>query len=139
MTLQEIHDKIKAHLLAQGRPAWSTALSSCAYRTSDGNGGTLMCAVGCLIKDDVYERYQNNKGYALIEGRKVSHLNLRRALADSGIEAEEGTRMQELLSRWQLIHDDAADELMGDVDTRNWAQKIHDGAAHIASELHINP
>ncbi len=139
MALQETHDKIKAHLLAQGRPAWSSDLSGCAYRTSDGKGGQLMCAVGCLIKDDVYERYQNANGGALIEGRRVSHLNLRRALKESGIEAEEGTQMQELLRLWQRVHDDAADPLLLDVDKREWAQRIHDGAAEIASELNINP
>lgn len=138
MTLQEIHDKIKAHLLAQGRPAWSTALISCAYRADDGKGGQLMCAVGCLIKDDVYARYER-PGSSLIEGRRVSHLHLRRALADSGIEAEEGTQMQELLSRWQRVHDDAADGFLLDEDNRKWAQWIHDGAAEIASELNINP
>ncbi len=49
MTLQEIYDKVKAHLIAQGRPAMED--DTCCYRTASG----LKCAVGCLIPDDRYQ------------------------------------------------------------------------------------
>jgi len=52
MTNQEIYDKVLTHLRRQGRAAVAIedGEPSCRYR--DGLGG--MCAVGCLIPDEVY-------------------------------------------------------------------------------------
>lgn len=50
MTLREIFDKAKAHLLAQNQRAIIPGLG-CAYRTPSG----LKCAIGACIPDDKYE------------------------------------------------------------------------------------
>lgn len=47
--LQRAYETIRAHLIKQGKPAMDEATGSCFYRH---NG--LMCAVGCLIKDEAY-------------------------------------------------------------------------------------
>ena len=47
-SLQEIFQTVESHLLAQN--AKSTEGGVCRYRTSTG----LMCAVGCLIPDELY-------------------------------------------------------------------------------------
>ncbi len=53
MTNQEIFDKVAAHLLKQGKRALRSCDDSvsCAYRAPDG----CMCAVGCVIPDELYE------------------------------------------------------------------------------------
>ena len=72
MTLQEIYDKVKAHLIAQGRPAmcvltgeegYTGATGSpirgevCMYRAPDG----AKCAAGCLIPDEKYHPSMEGK------------------------------------------------------------------------------
>jgi hypothetical protein len=55
MTKQEIFNKVYAHLIAQGNRARApgrSGLMKCAYRASDGG----MCAIGCLIPDELYKR-----------------------------------------------------------------------------------
>jgi hypothetical protein len=47
-TKQETFDFVVRHLYKQGKPARENYY--CRYRTNDG----LMCAVGCLIPDEVY-------------------------------------------------------------------------------------
>ena len=49
MTLQEIFDKVAVHLLTQQER--SETCGGCAYRGERG----LMCAVGCLIPDELYD------------------------------------------------------------------------------------
>jgi hypothetical protein len=51
MTPREVFDRVKAHLLAQGKKAANGPGEGCQYRTRGG----LKCAVGCLIPDDVYD------------------------------------------------------------------------------------
>lgn len=55
MTAQEIFDKVTTHLLTQNRQSrkdiFNTGYESCAYRGDDG----LMCAVGVLIPDELYD------------------------------------------------------------------------------------
>lgn len=61
MELQEIYDKVKAHLLTQMRKArLNDEDLTCAYRSENGD----TCAVGCLIPDDVY--------YPELEGASVA-------------------------------------------------------------------
>lgn len=55
VTLQEVFDRVVKHLLAQGKKSLSADASNCAYRGFDGNMNTLMCAVGCLIPDNLYK------------------------------------------------------------------------------------
>jgi hypothetical protein len=47
--MQKAYEKIRAHLIEQGRPAMNRS-GGCVYRNSYG----LKCAVGCLISDDAY-------------------------------------------------------------------------------------
>ena len=49
MTLREIFETVKAHLLAQGKQA-ADENGQCLYRAPGG----LKCAVGCLIPDELY-------------------------------------------------------------------------------------
>lgn len=52
MNRQEIYDKVKAHLLTQGKKSEAKTISGqCLYRSPDG----LQCAAGCLIPDELYD------------------------------------------------------------------------------------
>lgn len=51
-TKQETFDRVLAHMKKQGGPSLLPMSTTCAYR---GVGGR-MCAAGCLIPDDRYER-----------------------------------------------------------------------------------
>lgn len=50
MNKQEIFTKVKNHLLTQMEKSWNKVVAGCAYRAPNG----LMCAVGCLIPDELY-------------------------------------------------------------------------------------
>jgi hypothetical protein len=50
MNAQEIFDKVVTHLRTQGKQAKNTS-DDCVYRRPNG----LMCAVGCLIPDELYD------------------------------------------------------------------------------------
>lgn len=50
LTRREVFDQVKAHLLKQGHRSYSR-VQGCVYRGKDGD----MCAVGCLIPDDIYD------------------------------------------------------------------------------------
>ena len=50
MDRQETYDKVRDHLMNQGERSYIAGLG-CRYR---GPNGT-MCAVGCLIPDDIYD------------------------------------------------------------------------------------
>ena len=69
MTLQETFDFVANHLLRQGCRSMlvekieSRTITTCAYRGSEGR----MCAVGCLIPDNLYDYDMEYKG--------VQHLN----------------------------------------------------------------
>ncbi len=61
MTKQEIFDKVKAHLLAQGKRAVNGD-GNCMYRGMDGT----KCAVGCLIPDELYTPLlENHSAYGI--------------------------------------------------------------------------
>lgn len=49
--MQKAYEKIRAHLIEQGKPAMNPMTGGCFYRAEGG----LKCAVGCLISDDAYE------------------------------------------------------------------------------------
>lgn len=89
MTKQEIYDKVKAHLLAQGKRSTDGGkYGMCRYRSLGG----LKCAVGVLIADEHY-----SPG---IEGGSSEHEIVRSALRKSGV-----TGANRLLSELQYIHD----------------------------------
>lgn len=66
-TKQETFDYVVQHLYKQGKPAIEG--DHCRYRTSDG----LMCAAGCLIHDNVYQRDFEKKPVQtlILEGYEV--------------------------------------------------------------------
>jgi CII-binding regulator of phage lambda lysogenization HflD len=89
---QEMFTKMVNHLRKQNQRSYSTIFGGCAYRGENG----LMCAVGCLIKDEFYD-YQ-------LESQNVSMLAVHRALISSGYEYDK--QGESLLSRMQTVHDD---------------------------------
>lgn len=97
MNRQEIFNKVAAHLLTQGRKAQRGANvvgdtpTQCRYR---GENGT-MCAVGCLISDDVYTPE--------LEGAPVRRASVLGALKSSGVSVYGDAIM--FLARLQTIHD----------------------------------
>lgn len=89
MTKQEIYDKVKAHLLTQGKRSTKYGPSGiCVYRNPDG----LKCAVGALIDD---EHYRPD-----IECLASGHEAVQEALKKSGVVGN-----VDLLSALQDIHD----------------------------------
>lgn len=99
MTLQEIFNKVKSHLLTQKVRAQTEDKLSvyggyfCAYR---GDNGTK-CAVGCLIAD---EHYRPECEWASVYTGRVQ-----RALIASGVPIGADPRTINLLSRLQAVHD----------------------------------
>lgn len=65
MTNQEIFDKVLNHLRQQGHAAtvFINGETSCRYRAGDGG----MCAVGCLIPDELYTPEIEDNGVFLVE------------------------------------------------------------------------
>lgn len=108
LSKQEIFDRTAAHLLAQGEPA--SISGDCMYRTPNG----LKCAVGALIPDEVYHRFDIDPKYAdpynELEGANIESRVVQRALIDSGVLAkdfdEEINGTFHLLLEIQLAHDE---------------------------------
>lgn len=107
MDRRAVFDKVKAHLLQQGKKSHKKLLIygeetvTCAYR---GEGG-LKCAVGCLILDEHYHPQMENgtpTGY-----NDVGELVRRSICASLGtpLVNEKHVDMQ-FLRRLQLIHDE---------------------------------
>lgn len=101
--LQEIFDRVAAHLLTQNSKATDEAGRECMYRAPDGR----KCAVGCLIDDKFYT--------ADLESRTVSWPEVQDAL-----ELSMGCRMSQvtykMLADLQRLHDGAPVE--------RWARKL---------------
>lgn len=66
MNNQEVFDKVVTHLRTQNRPSFEDH-EGCMYR---GPGGT-MCAVGCLIPDNVYDAAMEREG---VQAKVVSQV-----------------------------------------------------------------
>lgn len=82
MTNQQIFDAVTAHLRKQGRAAVlgpndenDGKSGNCRYRIKAADGTILMCAVGCLIKDEHYD--------PRIEGAGAVHWRVIEALEES--------------------------------------------------------
>lgn len=94
LSKQEIYNKVRAHLLKQGKRSFYTCGDSqiCAYRSPD----DLKCAVGCLILDQYYTN--SSEGFVCTSSNVVT------ALSASGVDmGEDGTRS--LLLQLQSLHD----------------------------------
>jgi hypothetical protein len=96
---REVFQRVKAHLLAQGKRSMkrfneeSPEGFSCLYRGPEG----LKCAVGVLISDEAYS--------PMLEEQLPSHLEVSNALEASGIQMD--SHMEDLLLALQAIHDSA--------------------------------
>ena len=108
MTLREVFDKVKAHLLTQNKKAAKEEPDrygeiECLYR---GPGGT-QCAAGCLIDDEHYS--------PSLEGKTATSYEVQCALMASGVPEEafqwdrSGNLRAPLIKALQRLHDD--DEL----------------------------
>ena len=97
MTPQQIFNKSAKHLLKQGQKAMSRkaeSISACAYRTKEG----LMCAVGCLIPEEMYSRE--------MEGMIVNDLLSQFPHVKAYIcGKDKDNRKRTLLDRLQIYHD----------------------------------
>lgn len=96
MTLIEISEKIRDHLIQQGRVAsngnTTTGTSMCRYRAENGD----TCAVGCLINPELYsETMEHNPASAEVVKNAVC--------ASLGVEWTENLAV--LLKEWQFYHD----------------------------------
>lgn len=65
MTEQELFDRVATHLLTQNRKSINR-LGNCAYRINLGRS-TLMCAVGCLISEDRYDKRMEGVGVGALQ------------------------------------------------------------------------
>ena len=109
MNMLEVFNKVEAHLLAQGVksirkqselnvfPTGTTYM--CAYR---GAGG-LRCAVGCLIKDEAYNKGLEGIAMWADEKEEDRQTLLEEALIKSGIDLKPATTY--MLSDLQYLHD----------------------------------
>lgn len=88
MTPQEVFDKVAKHLLTQN--AESILGNGCAYRGTHGR----MCAVGCLIPDELYDPKMERKNVMHVASKFPE-------VKQCGITEEN----MPLLAKLQQIHD----------------------------------
>lgn len=100
MNNQEIFDKVAKHLLTQNKVSRpEDDRHACLYRGHDG----LMCAVGCLIPDELYTTDIEYVSMAdVIHETDESAFELKKIFDAIGIHPTS----YNLLSTLQLIHDD---------------------------------
>jgi hypothetical protein len=119
MNKQEIFDTVAKHLFKQGKRAWRDT-KGCEYRSEDGS----MCAVGCLIPDDLY--HPSMEGYPVQDiAESVEFL---------------GSENLELLAELQLTHDMVfhwKSELTMKAELASVAKK-HEINPSILDNLHFN-
>lgn len=94
MTAQEIFNKVRTHLLAQGRKA--SEGGTCRYRTETGE----MCAVGCLIPGYLYT--EEIEAIPVCELGSNNHNEILEQVLPSDMAWQDGL---DFLSDLQLIHD----------------------------------
>lgn len=91
MTLLQISEKIRDHLIKQKAKSQNND-GACKYRNVNGD----MCAVGCLIPDEVYSPELEDKAMDREEIITAVGLSLKMKLDENTIE---------LLKAWQQYHD----------------------------------
>lgn len=89
---EELSAKVRDHLIKQHAQSISLESAGCRYRGSNGT----MCAVGCLIPDDVYADS--------LEGLIATNERIITALVASGIEGTDENTVN-MLRAWQTYHD----------------------------------
>jgi hypothetical protein len=114
--LQNIYNRVRDHLLAQGERSMRTVRgygTLCAYRGDDGR----KCAVGALISNEAYSIDLETRGAC--DGGVVM------ALRASGVDTDAAATMS-LLRELQRIHDGES------VDA--WPKALRDAARHFGLE-----
>ena len=119
MTNQELFDIVAAHLIKQGRRSLDE-FSVCQYRGTNGD----MCAVGCLIKDELYDHGLETLG--------IRHPRVILALKKS-IGNIDNTQIR-LLTSLQRLHDNMF--AIGS-KYRTFAEKLEDFCRTIGDEFNI--
>lgn len=95
MNNQEIFNTVVTHLRRQGVPA--EVEGNCGYRAQESDKSPiLMCAVGCLIKDEFY--YEGLEGCCAYEQSVLEAVSLS---LDTDIDEDK----QKLLTKLQQCHD----------------------------------
>ena len=113
MSMRKIFNKVEKHLLKQNVKS-ANKHGGCKYRDQAGR----MCAVGCLITDDMYDPY--------LEGESVDACEVIEVLNPIlGVNEKKREQKLALLRRLQYVHDDHRAE--------NWAAQL----AKIKHELGI--
>jgi len=107
--MQQAYEKIRAHLIQQGKPALDPMTRSCFYRTEGG----LKCAVGCLIDDAVYDE--------TLEDATPLNASVQQALKASGWVFTLGgyqflQELQESHDYWDIDSDDGLEFVIRDID-----------------------
>jgi hypothetical protein len=112
-TNQELFNKAVAHLRTQGRPArlpGDADRQACAYRGIN----KMMCAVGCLIPDELYGPDLELEGPFSKKFDRLAEF----------FEFGEYPDRREFLSDLQSIHDECSTEADGSFDKANLEQFI---------------
>lgn len=109
LTLQEIYNKVKAHLLTQNARSSFNKRSLCAYRSPEG----LKCAVGVLIEDEHYKGEIEGQSLNFYDPSQLPSLTNQLLL--SGVDVND-INVYYLLRNLQLIHDT--------VDVIDWPKKL---------------
>lgn len=100
--LRKISLKIRNHLTKQNAQSKFLGNANCAYRGAEGR----MCAVGCLITDEVYAAVESD-GETHVENRCAGHPAVKQAIQESLKLKSFGSRLEiKLLEAWQQYHDD---------------------------------
>ena len=76
LTAQEVFDYVSHFLFQQGEPSIRPSLGGdmCAYRGANAaNDRVLMCAVGCILPDEIYRRSMEGNGICEIRTRDPEH------------------------------------------------------------------
>lgn len=117
-TDRELFERVRTHLLTQGRRALSAMTKSCRYRmaATEAMGGRygegnafLRCAVGCLVSDAAYAQHG-----AGMENESLDHSIVRDALRESGVPIDR-TETWRMLSTLQSLHDGLGPAVWRDV------------------------
>ena len=119
LSLQQIFDKVATHLLKQGKRSGigieGAGSFYCMYRGLDG----LMCAVGCLIPDNAYDKRFDGASDSSVDMLAESH-TFRAALAAGGVDLLDEDVLA-LLADLQTVHDEC--------DPKRWASALRERAA----------
>lgn len=129
MNLRQISEKIRDHLIQQGRVAsngnTANATSMCRYLAENGDS----CAVGCLIKPELYtEKMEHNPASAQVVKDAVC--------ASLGVEWT--SELAEMLKEWQFYHDTHFGPFLAGRDTRSPEQKHNNVVAYLNDRAEID-